>query len=326
MADIFEIVPLNLWFNSVSATNSQHTMTLNNPKNLAPIQTTWHNKSLSSVNSDAATFYTATTAHAKQPSIELEQSITRQISPPSNISVHRVKMSRQDSGFDDCESIRTSKEERRSSSTSSSRRHHSSKQLASSKRSSRSSHRPSASRHPSFAKRMSSFCPTPSGASTPQQQQQQKYQLFQFASLITPPSGPSSPTNPSSSIIFPPPVESEPEPEPVPPPPPATVHYWTSDNTRRIEYAAIDAASHGVRGFIIRLIPDCFLPEDKRRPRFHEEGDDDDSDAGSVRRYRLALPEEKDVHLEECTLKGAEKKERPGKSRKWSSGFGRKRG
>ncbi|KAH8808576.1 hypothetical protein F5884DRAFT_858106 [Xylogone sp. PMI_703] len=304
-------------------------MILNNPKQLAPIQTTWHNKSLSSVNSDAATFYTANTAHAKHPSIELEPSITRQISPPGNITVRQVEMSRQDSGFDDCESTRTSKDGSRSSSstTSSSRRHHSSKQTGSSKWSSRSSHRPSASRHSSFAKRMASFSPCPaSGASIPQQQQQQ-YQIFQFASLITPPSGPSSPSNPSSSFIFPAPVEPEPEPEPVPPPPPppATVHYWTSDSTRRLEYEAIDAASRGVRGFIIRLIPDCFLPEEKRRPRFHEEGDDDDSDAGSVRRYRLALPDEKGLEIEDCALTGTGKQEKPSKSRKWSSSFGRKR-
>jgi hypothetical protein len=47
-----------------------------------------------------------------------------------------------------------------------------------------------------------------------------------------------------------------------------------------------------VKGFFIKLVPDCILPANSRRLRFHCE--DADSDAGSVRRYRLALPEEKD--------------------------------
>ncbi|PSR84044.1 hypothetical protein BD289DRAFT_334920, partial [Coniella lustricola] len=65
--------------------------------------------------------------------------------------------------------------------------------------------------------------------------------------------------------------------------PPQTTHYWTSDRTRRLEYAAIDAASRGVRGWIMRnVVPDCFVPKDARRVCF-------DDDSGSVRRYRLDL-------------------------------------
>jgi hypothetical protein len=68
-----------------------------------------------------------------------------------------------------------------------------------------------------------------------------------------------------------------------PSPPPQTTHYWTSDRTRRLEYAAIDAASRGVRGWVMRhMVPDCFIPEDHRRVRF-------DDDRGSVVRYRLDL-------------------------------------
>ncbi|KAK8115825.1 hypothetical protein PG984_012327 [Apiospora sp. TS-2023a] len=67
------------------------------------------------------------------------------------------------------------------------------------------------------------------------------------------------------------------------PPPPQTTHYWTSDHTRRLEYAAIDAASQGVKGWMLRhVVPDCFIPKDNRRLRF-------DDDSGSVRRYRLEL-------------------------------------
>lgn len=66
-------------------------------------------------------------------------------------------------------------------------------------------------------------------------------------------------------------------------PPPQTTHYWTSDRTRRLEYAAIDAASRGVRGWVMRhMVPGCFIPEDCRRLRF-------DDDRGSVVRYRLHL-------------------------------------
>lgn len=65
--------------------------------------------------------------------------------------------------------------------------------------------------------------------------------------------------------------------------PPQTTHYWTSDRTRRLEYAAIDAASRGVRGWVMRnMVPDCFVPKDNRRVGF-------DDDGGSVRRYRLDL-------------------------------------
>ncbi|KAI0467555.1 hypothetical protein F4859DRAFT_237416 [Xylaria cf. heliscus] len=67
------------------------------------------------------------------------------------------------------------------------------------------------------------------------------------------------------------------------PPPPQTTHYWTSDHTRRLEYAAIDAASRGIKGWVMKyVVPDCFVPKDNRRLTF-------DDDTGSVRRYRLEL-------------------------------------
>ncbi|RFU74861.1 hypothetical protein TARUN_7391 [Trichoderma arundinaceum] len=69
--------------------------------------------------------------------------------------------------------------------------------------------------------------------------------------------------------------------------PPQTTHYWTSDRTRRLEYAAIDAASKGVKGWIRKnLLPDCFAGKDR-----HVAFDDD---SGSVRRYRLDLEDEQD--------------------------------
>ncbi|CAK7271433.1 hypothetical protein SEPCBS57363_004615 [Sporothrix epigloea] len=68
--------------------------------------------------------------------------------------------------------------------------------------------------------------------------------------------------------------------------PPQTTHYWTSDQTRRLEYAAIDAASRGFKGWVMRhMVPDCFVPKAKRLVTF-------DDDTGSVRRYRIELETE----------------------------------
>jgi hypothetical protein len=74
--------------------------------------------------------------------------------------------------------------------------------------------------------------------------------------------------------------------------PPQTTHYWTSDRTRRLEYAAIDAASNGVRGWVMRhVVPDCFVPQSKRRVGFED-------DRGSVVRYRLELDDREEVGVE----------------------------
>ncbi|KAK7409618.1 hypothetical protein QQX98_008213 [Neonectria punicea] len=85
-------------------------------------------------------------------------------------------------------------------------------------------------------------------------------------------------------------ADSEPDarvaPTPAPTPPPQTTHYWTSDRTRRLEYAAIDAATRGVKGWVMKhLIPECFVPKENRHVSF-------DDDSGSVRRYRLDLEED----------------------------------
>ncbi len=82
------------------------------------------------------------------------------------------------------------------------------------------------------------------------------------------------------------------------PPPPQTTHYWTSDHTRRLEYAAIDAASRGVKGWFMKhVIPDCFVPKGNRRVGF-------DDDSGSVRRYRLELECEEVDEKKGATGKG----------------------
>ncbi|KAK3991530.1 hypothetical protein QBC44DRAFT_50780 [Cladorrhinum sp. PSN332] len=76
--------------------------------------------------------------------------------------------------------------------------------------------------------------------------------------------------------------------------PPQTTHYWTSDQTRRQEYAAIDAASKGVRGWVMRhVVPECFVPPNKRHVGFED-------DRGSVIRYRLSLDGDDDRSAEKA--------------------------
>lgn len=85
--------------------------------------------------------------------------------------------------------------------------------------------------------------------------------------------------------------------------PPQSTHYWTSDRTRRLEYAAIDAAHRGLKGWVRRhLVPGCFLPKEKGHVAF-------DDDTGSVRRYRLELDEE-------CPAM-AEKRSKWGRMKSW---------
>ncbi|KAJ5964730.1 uncharacterized protein N7479_004606 [Penicillium vulpinum] len=72
---------------------------------------------------------------------------------------------------------------------------------------------------------------------------------------------------------------------------PATVMEWTSPDTRRREYEKIDRASSGVRGLWRRVAPRCFLPRDSRTP-FFEEGKPERE--GSVRRFRMDLPEDEE--------------------------------
>lgn len=60
-----------------------------------------------------------------------------------------------------------------------------------------------------------------------------------------------------------------------------TPMHWTSPCTRQREYARIDRANSGVRGFMRKFTPRCVsAPQEK----FYEK---DKSDAGSVRRYRM---------------------------------------
>lgn len=293
-------------------------MPSNPAKNPSSLNTLWPNQSSSSVNS----FYSAATnMELSQLSPKLQPSCpTPHSGPDQKISskspsspvesaplpsskLEGVKLGRQDSGFSD--GVRSQGSSRPTSSSSTAR--------AKSKRSSTGS-RPSTRR-----------APRSNHASTHHHRSSISHQRPQVRTRHT---APETQVTPHQFFHFPtlqdPPQSSEPEIAP-PPPPPATVHYWTSDSTRRLEYAAIDAANRGVRGFFIKLVPDCILSPTARRTKFH---DDADSDAGSVRRYRLVLPEEKssnDGGDEEGRGRASEK-QRPGIFRRWTTlGFGRKR-
>jgi hypothetical protein len=256
---------------------------------LAPLTTHWRNHSLSSLNSDTQTF------HSAVPNIEMETSPAYQtpltslpsktVQKPTSPTQHfqAKEIQRQDSGYEN-EADSASSSPRHS--TSSSRRLHTPRQRAVRSSTTRPRHdswRAGAPRPSLHARHTtpytSSSVPAPLTA----------HQFFHFPSLIAEAATSTSSTTEESTTPAPTSI----------PPPPATCHYWTSDNTRRLEYAAIDAASSGVRGFVMKLIPDCFLPRSvKERGRGFHDGDDD-SDAGSVRRYRLSLPVEKGAEAEE---------------------------
>ncbi|KAI9927616.1 hypothetical protein ASPWEDRAFT_176098 [Aspergillus wentii DTO 134E9] len=73
---------------------------------------------------------------------------------------------------------------------------------------------------------------------------------------------------------------------------PATVIDWTSPSTRRREYEKIDRASRGVRGLWRRVAPRWCRPGDKRTPFFEEGENGKGNYEGSVRRFRMDLPDE----------------------------------
>lgn len=72
--------------------------------------------------------------------------------------------------------------------------------------------------------------------------------------------------------------------------PPATVIHWNSPSTRRREYAEIDRSTKGFRGFLRRVTP-RWLSRRPPRQAFYD-GEKDDDDACSVRRYRIEVPED----------------------------------
>jgi hypothetical protein len=287
-------------------------MTLDPKNTLSPIDPHHHNRSTSSLLSEAATFHSAVAA----PETEMEpskhaQTVTCPTPPP--LEHIATQMARIDSGYEAggrqlLQDKDKDADKRRSTSLSSSqrsrRKRHSVSSTTSSthtqtrpttKRASRSTpassiHRVSTrSTRPGLQTRYTTPHPrTPlltfdngDGNMIP------TYTFFQF------PQFPSVGTSPPSTACVNPlsGANSEDEIHTPPPPPPATIHYFLLPETRRLEYAAIDAASRGVRGFVTKMIPDCILPVEYRRRKFCS--GDADSDVGSVRRYRIPLTGEK---------------------------------
>ncbi|KAF2445367.1 hypothetical protein P171DRAFT_264721 [Karstenula rhodostoma CBS 690.94] len=68
-----------------------------------------------------------------------------------------------------------------------------------------------------------------------------------------------------------------------------TTMHWMSPSTRKIQYEKIDRANTGVRGLLRRMVPRCVSGQASQQ--FYEE---EKSDAGSVRRYRMDLEGEED--------------------------------
>jgi len=69
-----------------------------------------------------------------------------------------------------------------------------------------------------------------------------------------------------------------------------TIMHWTSASSRRREYEEIDESHRGIRGWWRRIAPRwCPRPRSSRTAFYNG-----DSDTGSVRRYRIELPEEDD--------------------------------
>lgn len=101
---------------------------------------------------------------------------------------------------------------------------------------------------------------------------------------------------------------------------PPTIIDWTSPSTRRREYEKIDKSRRGFRGWWRRFAPRWC--SNTSRAGFYE-GDDDDNDAGSVRRYRIDIQDDDENENEnkEMAVKVSEMEERPSlrlAQRSWS--------
>lgn len=85
----------------------------------------------------------------------------------------------------------------------------------------------------------------------------------------------------------------------------ATTMHWTSPCSRKREYERIDRANNGFRGFLNKVMPRCVSgPQEK----FYEK---DQSDAGSVRRYRIEDEERKEKREKSRARSGSSAVEKP---------------
>jgi hypothetical protein len=77
-----------------------------------------------------------------------------------------------------------------------------------------------------------------------------------------------------------------------------TIMHWMSPSTRKVQYEKIDRANTGIRGLLRRIMPRCVSGPGS--PRFYE---DEKSDAGSVRRFRMDLAGEEEDAKSTSALK-----------------------
>lgn len=90
---------------------------------------------------------------------------------------------------------------------------------------------------------------------------------------------------------------------------PATTIHWNSLSTRKRQYAEIDRSRKGMRGFFRKITPKWMC---QPTPKFYDPAKD--SDAGSVRRYRVELPEDD----EKSATPSSGRPIRPPMNRAWS--------
>ena len=95
---------------------------------------------------------------------------------------------------------------------------------------------------------------------------------------------------------------------------PDTIIHWTSPSTRRREYAEIDRSHRGVRRFLRKVTP-RWCSGSPSQPFYDSK---DNSDLGSVRRYRLDLPEPEPEDDEKSTKPLHSEPSAPRVSRGWN--------
>ena len=96
---------------------------------------------------------------------------------------------------------------------------------------------------------------------------------------------------------------------------PATTIDWTLPSTRRREYRKIESCCRGIPGLWRRFAPG-FLQRNRRLTFYNEEKDDEDT--GSVRRYRLDLPEDEDEKTKSVAKANTSRLSLVKVKRKWS--------
>ncbi|PYH45834.1 uncharacterized protein BP01DRAFT_356042 [Aspergillus saccharolyticus JOP 1030-1] len=139
--------------------------------------------------------------------------------------------------------------------------------------------------------------PTPTAPSTPPRNQRSPSTSSSLTTTITTTTSSPKASSPFSAVreVYKTPVRASTLPvwdraDDATPQTTVTVIDWTSPSTRRREYEKIDKASSGVRGFWRRVAPKWCQSRARRMP-FFEEKDGKGNYEGSVRRFRMDIPE-----------------------------------